>query len=252
MTSRIALAWLSLFFFVRIGFAAEQDYATRFAELKKQKDAGAQIDALLDEWRAKQPDSPEAWITSANYYFNLSVGPNISTKPPEKGDFTLSDKKNGKATGSISFKPNVVKTSRRAADLLEEAVRKFPDRLDIWCGLSWTYQESGDFDNELVDDQRFLKIAILATEEYPNHPYAFNDVALYYSNMGDRKKTHEWLEKAHQIDPKDGLILYNLGKISADVDDKAAARKWFEESIKADPDGDHVEAAKEALKKLKK
>jgi len=302
MTSRIALAWLSLFFFGRIGFAAEQDYATRFAELKKQKDAGAQIDALLDEWRAKQPDSPEAWITSANYYFNLSVGPNTSTKPPEKGDFTLSDKKNGKATGSISFKPNVVKTSHSAADLLEEAVRKFPDRLDIWCGLSWTYQESGDFNNELVtlkemvgythqhptglkwlngqpieepedkfvpeklhgygiyyekkdtreDDQRFLKIAILATEEYPNHPYAFNDVALYYSNMGDRKKTHEWLEKAHQIDPKDGLILYNLGKISADVGDKAAARKWFEESIKADPDGDHVEAAKEALKKLKK
>lgn len=33
---------------------------------------------------------------------------------------------------------------------------------------------------------------------------------------------------------------------------RAAARKWFEESIKADPDGDHVEAAKEALKKLKK
>src|SRR5438105_12201595 len=156
MTSRIALAWLSLFFFVRIGFAAEQDYATRFAELKKQKDAGPRIDALLDEWRAKQPDSPEAWITSANYYFNQSVGPNISTKKAEKGDYSLTDKKTGKAAGSISFEPNVVQTSRSAADLLQEAAKKFPDRLDIWCGLAWMYQESGDFENEMSTLQKMV------------------------------------------------------------------------------------------------
>jgi tetratricopeptide (TPR) repeat protein len=102
------------------------------------------------------------------------------------------------------------------------------------------------------DDQRFLKIAMLATEQYPNHPFAYNDVALYYSNTGDRKKTREWLEKAHQVDPKDGLIIFNLGRISAEAGDKVAARKWYEESIMADPEGEHVEAAKEALKKLKK
>jgi len=302
MTSRIAFVSFSLFLFVRIGFAAEQDYATRFAELKKQKDTGAQIDALLDQWREKQPDNPEAWITSANYYFNESVGANISTKKAEKGDYKLTDKKTGKAAGSISFKPNVVKTSRSPADLLQEATIKFPDRLDIWCGLTWMYQEGGDFDNELAtlkkmvayarehstglkwlkgepitdpvdkfvpeklhsygiyyekkdtpeDDQHFLKIAMVATEQYPNHPFAYNDVALYYSNTGDRKKTGGWLEKAHQVDPKDGLVMFNLGRVSAEADDKAAARKWYGESIEADPEGDHAEAAKEALKKLKK
>src|SRR5438132_4047296 len=271
MPNRIKCLLCGALLFGGLGHANGEDYAARFAELTKQKDAGPRIDALLDEWRAKQPDSPEAWITSANYYFNQSVGANISTKKAEKGDYKLTDKKTGKAAGSISFKPNVVQTSRSAADLLQEATGKFPDRLDIWCGLTWMYQEGGDFDNELAtlkkmvayarehptglkwlkgepitdpadkfvpeklhsygifyekkdtreDDQRFLKIAMFATEQYPNHPFAYNDVALFYSNTGDRKKTRGWLEKAHQVDPKDGLVMFNLGRISAEAGDKA-------------------------------
>ena len=282
--------------------ASAEDYAARLKELQSQKADGAQIDSLLDEWRAKSPNDPDAWITSANYYFNQSVGPMISTKRPEKGDFGLKSKKTGKDAGSISFKPGIAQTSREANALLQEATNKFPDRLDIWCGLTWMYQERGDFDNELAtlkkmvayarehptglkwlkdepipdsadkfvpeklhsyalyyekkdtpeDDQRFFKIATFATEQYPNHPFAYNDIALYHSNTGDRKKAREWLEKAHQVDPKDGLVMYNLGRISADLGDRAAARKWYEESIKVDPDGDHAEPAKAALKKLKK
>lgn len=282
--------------------ANAEDYLARFNQLKEQKADSAQIDSLLDEWRAKQPNDPDAWITSANYYFNQSVGANISTKKPEKGDFGLTNKKTGKEAGSISFKPGVVQTSRQANELLQEATGKFPDRLDIWCGLTWMYQERGEFDNEFAamkkmvayvrehpaglkwlkgeaidepadkfvpeklhsygmyyekkdtreDDQRFLKIAMFSTEQFPNHPFAYNDVALYYSNTGDRKKAREWLEKAHQVDPKDTLIMFNLGRISADTGDKAAARKWYEETIKAEPEGDQAEAAKEALKKLKK
>ncbi|HYR22707.1 MAG TPA: hypothetical protein VEP30_07265 [Chthoniobacterales bacterium] len=293
---------ITALFVLSLARSQAKDYAARIKELQSQKAPDAQIDSLLDEWRAKQPNDPEAWITGANYYFNQSVGPMISTKPPEKGDYGLTNKKTGKQSGSISFKPGVAQTSRQASDLLQEATGKFPDRLDIWCGLTWMYQERGDFDNELAtlkkmvafarehptglkwlkgepitdpadkfvpeklhsygtyyekkdtpeDDQRFLKIAMFATEQYPNHPFAYNDVALYYSNTGDRKKTREWLEKAHQVDPKDGLIIFNLGRISAEAGDKAAARKWYEESIKADPEGDHAEAAKEALKKLKK
>src|ERR1700738_2863088 len=125
--SSLLAGWLSV---VGIGFAAEQAYAARFKELQAQK-GDAQIDSLLDEWRAQKPNDPDAWITSANYYFNQSVGPTISTKKPEKGDFSLTDKKSGKAAGSISFEPNVGKTSRSATDLLQEATTKFPNRLDI-------------------------------------------------------------------------------------------------------------------------
>ena len=140
-----------------------EDYAARFKQLRDQKAEGAKIDSLLDEWRAKSPNDPDAWITSANYYFNESLGPSISTEPAKKGDYGLTDKKTGKKTGSISFKPNVAKTSRSATDLLAEATTKFPDRLDIWCGLAFIYQESGDFDNEVAT----LKKMIAYTKGHP-------------------------------------------------------------------------------------
>ncbi len=285
-----------------LGRVSAEDYAARFKQLRDQKADAAQVDSLLDEWRAKSPNDPDAWITSANYYFNQSVGPNISTKPAEKGDYGLTNKKTGKQTGSISFKPNVAETSRNAATILQEATTKFPDRLDIWCGLSWMYQESGDFDNEFAtlqkmvayvrehptglkwlkgepipeqadkfvpdklhsyglyyekkenpeDDKRMLQIATFSAEQFPNHPYAFNDVAVYYSVNKDYAKTREWLEKAHQVDPKDGLVLYNLGYVSEKLGDKKAAQKWYEESLKTEADDEYTQKAKQALAKLKK
>ncbi len=282
--------------------ASAEDYAGRFKQMREQKAAPAQIDAMLDEWRAKQPNDPDAWITSANYYFNESVGPTISTQPPGKGDYGLTDKKTGKKTGSISFKPDVAKTSRDAAAILQEATTKFPDRLDIWCGLTWMYQERGDFENEFAtlkkmvayvhehpeglkwlkgepidgpadqfvpdklhsyglyygkkenaeDDKRMLQIAMFSAEQFPNHPYAFNDVAVYYSINRDYAKTREWLEKAHQADPKDTLVTYNLGYVSEKLHDQVAARRWYEETLKIDSDGEHAQKAKQALAKLKK
>jgi tetratricopeptide (TPR) repeat protein len=298
-TGRAVFIALLLFGLDRVG---AEDYAGRFKQLQDQKVDGAQIDSLLDEWRAKQPNDPDAWITSANYYFNQSLGPTISTDTPKKGDYGLTDEKTGKQAGSISFKPSVAKTSRDAASILQEATTKFPDRLDIWCGLSWMYQEGGDFDNELATlkkmvayvrehptglkwlkgeainesadqfvpdklhsygiyygkkespegDKRFFQIATFSAEQFPNHPYAFNDLAVYYSIKGDNAKTREYLERANKIDPKDTLVMTNLGYVCSKLGDNAAARKWYEAVIKAEPDGEHAERAKQALSRLKK
>jgi tetratricopeptide (TPR) repeat protein len=280
--------------------ANAEDYAARYQQLRDQKAPDAQIDSLFDEWRAKQPDDPDGWITSANYYFNQR-GPLISTKKPAKGDFALTDKKTGKLAGSISFEQDPA-SMKRATELLEEATKKFPDRLDIWCGLAFILQESGNFDGEFAtlksmvayarehannlkwlrgeelpappdqfipdklhgyglyyekkenpeDDKRFLQIATFSAEKYPNHPYAFNDVAVYYSINKDYAKTREWLEKAQHIDPKDVLVMYNLGQVSEKLHDQSAARRWYEAVVKADPDGEDAARAKEALAKLKK
>ena len=302
MLNRSEVSFIAAMLFSLAGLAKAEDYAARFTQLRDQKAPDAQIDSLLDEWRAKQPNDPAAWIASANYYFNQSVGTYISTDPHEKGKYALTDKKTGKKAGTILSKPGVVQTSRSAADLLQEATTKFPDRLDIWCGLAFMYQEGGDFEMELAtlkkmtayarehpkglkwlkgepigepadkfvpeklhsygtyygqkenpeDDQRFLKIAMYSAEQYPNHPYAFNDVAVYYSINKDYAKTREWLEKAHAADPKDGLVIYNLGYVSEKMGDKSAAKKWYEESLKVEPDGEHAEKAKQALAKLKR
>ena len=301
MTSRIAAnSLLAILLLVAgMGPAAEQDYAARFKELHDRK-AEAEIEPLLNEWREKKPNDPDAWITSANYYFNQRQVM-ISTKKPQKGDFSLTDKKTGKQAGSISFEADKA-AIKRAAELLQEATAKFPDRLDIWCGLAFIYQESGDFDSELSilqkmvayardhstqlkwlkgeplkepadqfvpkklhsyglyyekkenpeDDKRFLNIAMLAAEQFPNHPYAFNDVAMYFSVIGDNAKTREWLERANRIDPKDTLVMMNLGHICSKLGDSRGARKWYEEVIKVDPTGEYARQAKDAIAKLKK
>ena len=299
MLSKIVPALIFAVAFAQAGIAAEEDYASRLKELRDRK-ADAQIEQLLNEWREKRPNDPEAWITSANYYFNKRQMM-ISTKKPEKGDFTVTDKKTGKVAGSISFESDEG-AAKRAAELLEEATKKFPDRLDIWCGLAFTFQEMGNFDSELSilqkmvayarehperlrwlkgeelpeppdrfvpeklhsygmyyekkenpeDDKRFLKIATFAAEQFPNHPYAFNDIAVYYSVNHDYAKTREWLEKAHQVDPNDSLVMYNLGYTSEKLGDKTAARKWYDAVIKAEPDGEDAARAKEAIAKLKK
>ncbi|PYJ41922.1 MAG: hypothetical protein DME80_12850, partial [Verrucomicrobia bacterium] len=238
------------------------------------------------------------WITSANYYFNQRQT-NISAKKPGPGDIRLTDKK-GKLAGSISFeqtKENV----KRAADILEEATTKFPDRFDIWCGLAFIYQETGVFDNELStlkkmvayarehpaqlkwqgeplnepadkfvpeklheyglyyekkenpeDDKRWFQISTLATQQYPNHAEGFNDAAGYYADLGEWQKARESLEKARQIDPKSVGALINLGNVSVKMKDFTSARKYFEEALKLDPNGEYAQEAKEALRKLNK
>ncbi|PYI74851.1 MAG: hypothetical protein DMF01_09285, partial [Verrucomicrobia bacterium] len=122
------------------GTASGREYAHRYRQLLDQH-ADDQIEPLLTEWRQKAPDDPDAWINSANYYFNQRQV-NISTKKAGQGDFKLTDKKTGKEAGSISFE-QTKENAKRAADILQEATTKFPDRLGIWCGLAFIYQESG-------------------------------------------------------------------------------------------------------------
>jgi tetratricopeptide (TPR) repeat protein len=277
-----------------------QGYVARFKELQAQKAPDAQIDSLLDEWRAQKPDDPDAWITSANYYFNQSLGAMLSTEKPKKGDFAITHKDTG-ATGSISVKPGVAQTSHQATDLLQEAIAKFPDRLDIWCGLAFIYQETGDFDNELStlkkmvayarehpaqlkwlkgeplsepadqfvpgklheyglyyekkenaeDDKRWYRIATLATEQYANDPQGFKDAAGYWADIGEWQKARESFKKAHQLDPKSVAALIALGQISAEMKDFVSARKYYEEALKLEPNGQYAQGAKEALRKLK-
>ena len=279
--------------------ASGQEYARRYRQLLDQHAEG-QMESLLTEWREKAPDDPDAWITSANYYFNQRQTV-ISMKTPGPGDFKLTNKKTGKQAGSISFeqdKGNV----KRAADLLQEATTKFPDHLDIWCGLAFMYQEGGDFDSELAtlrkmvayarehpsqlkwlkgeplsepadkfvpdklheyglyyekkenpeDDKRWFQISTLAMEQYPNYPQGFNDAAGYWADIGEWQKARELLEKAHQINPKSVGALLNLGNISVKMKDFASARKYFEEALKLDPNGEYAQEAKEALRKLNK
>ena len=100
--------------------ASGQEYAHRYRQLVDQH-AEREIEPLLTEWREKVPDDPDAWINSANYYFNQRQM-RIEMREPKPGDITMTDKRTGKV-GTIVHevdKPGM----KRAVELLQEATTK--------------------------------------------------------------------------------------------------------------------------------
>ena len=242
MTSKIAFfslvaGWL---FFAGLGLAAEQDYAARFKELQKLK-ADAQIDPLLDEWRAQKPNDPDAWITSANYYFNLALSPTVSTKPSERGDFDIVDKKTGKIAGSMSFKPHDA-LAKKAAQFLAEATKRFPNRLDIWCGLAYMHQERGDFESEFATlksmvtyardhstELRWLKGAPLPAPRDEFLADKLHTYTLYYHKK-DAKPFLKLATFAAEQFPNKVYAYNDVAALNADSGDDKGAREWLEKA----------------------
>ena len=237
--------------FALLSRASGEDYAARFKQLKEQKAAGAEIDSLLSQWRAQKPNDPDAWITGANYYFNQSVGPIVSTKKAEKGDYALTDKKTGKAAGSISFGPNVGQGFQQATDLLQEATAKFPDRLDIWCGLTWMYQEAGDFENELATLKKmvaytrqhpaglkWLKGAPIEQPEDKFVPEKLHSYGLYYEKKENPEDDKRWFQistLATEQYPNHSEGFNDTAGYYADLNQWTKARELFEKAHQLDP-----------------
>src|SRR5437867_1471042 len=231
---------------VYVGPKSATAYSTRYDQLIDQH-AEAQIEPLLTEWREKAPDDPNAWITSANYYFNQRQT-NISAKKPGPGDIRLTDKK-GKLAGSISFEQDK-SNMKRAAGLLQEATTKFPDRLDIWCGLAFIYQETGDFDNELAT----LKKMVAYAREHPAQvkwegeplkepadkfvPEKLHEYGLYYEKKENAEDDKRWFQistLATQQYPNHAEGFNDAAGYYADLGEWQKARESLEKARQIDP-----------------
>jgi tetratricopeptide (TPR) repeat protein len=227
--------------------ASGQQYARRYRELLDQHAEG-QIEPLLSEWREKAPDDPDAWITSANYYFNERQT-NISPKKPGPGDITLTNKK-GKVAGSVSFEQTEA-NMKRAVELLQEATTKFPDHLDIWCGLAFMYQESGDFENELAT----LKKMVAYAREHPTQlrwlkgeplgepadkfvPEKLHEYGGYYEKKENAEDDKRWFQIATLATdqyPNDPQGFKDAAGYWADIGEWQKARESFQKALQLDP-----------------
>jgi tetratricopeptide (TPR) repeat protein len=129
---------------------------------------------------------------------------------------------------------------------IDEPADKFvPDKLH---GYGRYYEDKENAD----DDKRWFQISTLSTQQYPSYATGWNDVAGYYADLQDWQKARESLEKARALEPKSVGALMNLGNISVQAKDNDAARKYFEEALKLEPNGEYAPEAKQALAKLKK
>ena len=288
---------------IAVSPAIAGDFPQRFDEAVRAAD-DAQVDQSVAAWIAAEPQNPQIYVKAANYYFNKArrelIG--MSQKPAGEGEFSLRDSKSGKVVGSLS--PVVSLDPRgasRSIDLLREATRKFPERLDIWMGLVFIHKELHNFDavhttlgealkyskshpTELKwkdgqplpkdpaifipeyaqqhikyyfsdhtpeGNERAFRLAKLVAESYPNHPYPVNSIGVYYAEKKDYAQAVSYLEKAHELDPRDALIMMNLGLNYAEMHENAKAKIYYEKVIASDTDEKIRQWARENLAGLK-
>lgn len=174
-----------------------ENYQARFEKLTQNGNVDRKkAEALLAEWREKQPDDPEAWIASTNFLLPVAF-PAVY----------ISEGKGGKTIGGPDKK-----LQEQTVDYLVTANQKFPNRLDIWMGLAYLYgSEMGDFDSELKvlqrmavyakshgDELRWLKGARLPAPAEQFVPGQLHVNARAYYDMGT-KKGYESCEKIARV-----------------------------------------------------
>ena len=134
-------------------------YRSDYAELKKKVSAD-KMEKHLAEWREREPGNPDAYVLSANWYFEQAMSAvNVTTKPPEGKDFEIRDKA-GNVAGSVSF--GSAAGANQAGDFLRAALERWPERFDIHCGLAHMMQETSQWDAEIAA----LRNAAAAVKEH--------------------------------------------------------------------------------------
>ena len=157
-----ALAGFGLLLIPALPLQAET-YAERLAAAQQKGDP-AGTEQLLAEWAAKEPENPEALVAAANYWWSRSTSIEINRGKAAKGEFAMTDK-DGKEVGRIGPGGHDEKCAAKAIATLEKAVATFPNRLDIWCGLSYLQQETVQTEAQIRTLQAMVAHAKKATAD---------------------------------------------------------------------------------------
>ena len=134
----------------------------KFKKLFKKNDT-AQIKSLLAEWEQTNPNDPELYTSSINFYFSNSKQEIISVHRDQKSkeSFQLTDSTGniaGYINSNLGYNPNKISKAIRYANT---GIDKFPDRLDIRFGKCYVLQEIGDYDNftkEIIKAVEFSQV----------------------------------------------------------------------------------------------
>jgi tetratricopeptide (TPR) repeat protein len=276
------------------------DFTTEFEKVKARKDVAATEKFLAEQYETNKTN-PEYFIAAANFWWNLGLEVNISTKPAAPGGIQITEQGTGKAVGSIGTlgeaNPDI---PRKAVKLLTEATQKFPQRADIWMGLAYlqhelkeeddclktldafldqvaekklrfTWKKNGPFPQPMErfipesvqtysgafyraaskdGDLRCRELCEHLIKAFPDHPYAYNNLAALSHAQNDEAASLRYLLLASSKDPKDALVLMNIGDAYSRAGDKAKAREYFEKALKYGDDETKADA-KKSLARLK-
>ncbi len=119
---------------------------------------------------------------------------------------------------------------------------------DYMQGFETYYFEQQGMDG----DEKGYRLAKLTLTYFPNHPAAYNSIAAYFSYINDWEHALKYLLLANQKDPKDSLILNNIGKALVKFDKKKEAGIYFQKVVDLNNDDESVQFARKQLEELPK
>ena len=135
--------------------AYSEDFSSKFAKVKKDENT-ALIQEFLEKASVSEANNPDYYAIAGNYWWQLACSVNISTKPSEGADLSVTDQKSGKEVGSISTlgqtRPEIPK---KALGILSAGATKFPFRADIVLGLASVQKKMGMTKEHLGRSRRY-------------------------------------------------------------------------------------------------
>ena len=176
---RIILILIGTFF---LNFLFGQSNYEKFKVLF-QKDDTLKIKSLMKEWEKTGTEEPEFYTSYSNYYFSQSKQELLSIQNQKPNGKSLQfEDKSGNTQGFISsnISYDSLKTLK-AINYLDQAIEKFPNRLDIRFGKCYILEQTNDYSN-------FTK-TLIETIEYSR---VNNNNWLWMNNV-KQKKGEEFL-----------------------------------------------------------
>ncbi len=244
------------------------------------------VERLLSEWEKESPNDIEMSYTNYNYYlernatFDVLIGPN--------GPYQARRLDSNDVLKAVSYLQRAVENQPSRFDLHHTICSKLIDSQNFDEGTNaiinllnvsktienrWKtgetetsepqttitettmFHELGNFCGKIFNkfDQNkanLEKIITLIEELYPNNAIGLNIAARYYTLSGNPQKTISLLTKAIEINPKDYILLYNLGYCYEEEGNYVEAKKCYRRMLRIN-DSEAKKYAREALAGIK-
>ncbi|HEY8434664.1 MAG TPA: TIR domain-containing protein [Sphingomicrobium sp.] len=113
----------------------------------------------------------------------------------------------------------------------ERAVELVESDFHAWAMLSTCYQAAGQTEKLRESAKRMISESQTAVQQDPSNGAALGILAGGYALLGEKEKTHEWMERALLVDPDNLNVRYNFACVLSIVGDKDGALKMLESSL---------------------
>jgi tetratricopeptide (TPR) repeat protein len=98
--------------------------------------------------------------------------------------------------------------------------------------------------------EKAFHLARLSVTFYPNNSSTYNSMAAYYWFKNDWEHALKYLILAAQKNPRNGLVLNNLGNTLAKMGKKREAKIYYQKVVELNLDEEYVSNAKRRLEEL--